>query len=333
MELNFSHTDNWWYTHYKFIFGEKYCMEPIYRTELDMERQRILCDRYGDIGQGSKDPKPAPHLDVVGHRYIPAVLGCKIKYYDCQPPWPEPANLTDEQVEKLQVPDLEMVYPTPEAMRQAGILEKKYGPFNAGQNTGGLLNGALPVRGDQMLLDFYEKPHLAHKMMEVVKDTIIATDKLFRKRFKNPSGGGGVGNCNNVLISGETYREFNLKYDIELNEYYSQYGDHFGIHHDSNIDRFLPYYAKLKNIVGFDVGMDSNLELVRKYFPTQHLNIFLYPVFVKNSSNNEIENKIKEMAEKGKPVDKLSLFISDVDVNFPSDEKIRFCYEVCRKIM
>ena len=222
MELNFVHTYNWWHTHYNFIFGEKYCMDPVYRTELDMEAQRILYDRYGDLGLGNKDPKPAPHLEIVGHRYIPAVLGCKIKYFDNQPPWAEPANLTDDQVEKLEVPDLENAYPTPEVMRLAEILEKKYGPFVAGQNLGGLLNGAIPVRGDQMLLDFYEKPHLAHKMMDVVKNTMIATDKLFRKKLKIPPAGGGVGNCNNVFISGEMYRAFNLKYDAELVEYFSQ---------------------------------------------------------------------------------------------------------------
>lgn len=56
------------------------------------------------------------------------------------------------------------------------------------------------------------------------------------------------------------------------------------------------------------------------------------PVFIKNATNSEIENKIKAMAEQGKPVDKMSLFISDVDVDFPSDEKIRFTYEVARGI-
>jgi uroporphyrinogen-III decarboxylase len=310
------------------MFGEKYGLDPVYRTETDMAMQRGLFDRYKDIGLGCKDPLPAPTLEVVGHRYMPAVLGCSIKYLDNQPPWPVCANLTDEQIENLSVPDLKNVYPTPEIMRQAEILESKYGKFHACQNLGGIMNTALPVRGDQLLTDFYEKPELVDKLFKVIKDTLIDTYELFKHRFNNEGGLDGLGNCNNIMISPAIYRDFVFKYDADMIKQSYKSGNKFHIHHDSKIDKFLPEYIKHTGVTSFDVGMDSNLALFRQYYPTQNVNIYLYPALIASLSETEIEQKMNELIRTGAPADKMSFIISDIDINLPDDDKLMLLYKI-----
>jgi len=72
--------ESWFNYHYGLEFGEEYHFDPVSRTEQDREMLRILHDRFGSLGIGQKDPKARPHLDICGHRFLPALLGCEIVY-------------------------------------------------------------------------------------------------------------------------------------------------------------------------------------------------------------------------------------------------------------
>jgi len=79
-------SEAWFHSRYGLTFGERYCTDPVFRTEQDREARRLLYERFGQAGIGEKDPRPLPHLEVCGHRFLPALFGCEIVYQDDQAP-------------------------------------------------------------------------------------------------------------------------------------------------------------------------------------------------------------------------------------------------------
>jgi len=72
-----------------------------------------LYERFGDVGLGEPNPKPKPIINA-SMTALPAVFGCEIIYQDDAIPWAVPLNLSEDQVMKLEVPDLFSSWPMTE---------------------------------------------------------------------------------------------------------------------------------------------------------------------------------------------------------------------------
>ena len=88
---------------------------------------------------------------------LPAVFGCEIVFKDALP-WAMPLNLSEDEVMKLEVPDLLQASPMTAMMRQIDYLQEKYGRVVGDINTTGVQNLALKLRGDQLYIDYFENP-------------------------------------------------------------------------------------------------------------------------------------------------------------------------------
>ena len=104
---------------------------------------------------------------------LPSIFGCDIIYKDDALPWAMPLNLSEDEVMKLEVPDIFNSNPMTEVLRQIEYLKKKYGRVIGDINTTGVQNLALKIRGDQLYFDFYEKPELCRHLMQICTDCII----------------------------------------------------------------------------------------------------------------------------------------------------------------
>lgn len=152
-------SEAWFHTNYGMTFGEKYCTDPVYRTEQDREARRVLYERFGPAGIGQKDPPPHPHLEVCGHRFLPALFGCEIIFQDDQAPSYHHLPIQSAaEIAALTRPDLESSRWVQEFRRQGAILLEKYGWTDASINFGGPLNGAVAILGNQGLLYLSESP-------------------------------------------------------------------------------------------------------------------------------------------------------------------------------
>jgi hypothetical protein len=172
---------SWWNHHYGLTFDEAFFFDPIKRVESERAMRSALHQRFGDLGLGEADHA----VPVVGPNRRPAlpsaVLGL-IRFYDDASPEVIPAHLTDEQVRTLDAPDLE-THPTfGKLIALMDALEAQYGTLEGDVNWEGVQNVALNLRGQQLFVDYYEKPALARRLLDVVAQTLSTMAAYVRRR-------------------------------------------------------------------------------------------------------------------------------------------------------
>ncbi|GAB6171197.1 hypothetical protein JCM15765_06750 [Paradesulfitobacterium aromaticivorans] len=317
---------NWWWKNYGISYNKQYYYDPDYRIEAQMKQQKILHERFGDVGMGNPDPQPNPFIDY-GMALLPEMFGCEITFFDDALPWANPANISEEEVEKLTVPDIENRHPMTEIIRQMDYLEQKYGRVTGNINTTGILNLALKIRGDQLYMDFFENPELAHKLMNICLESIIKLANYVRKRTGTlassvtpmaPPEMYILPNCTVAQISNDAYEEFVLPYELKLAEAMQS----FGIHHCGSVDNVVVGYSKVKNMQFIEVGPKSDLRRVRELMPDVFINARIDPVRMLKCTPAEIEQDVKYLIDNGGPLDKLSIDAVGVDYGTP-DENVR----------
>ena len=178
---------DWFHKHYGISFGKEYYFDPEVRVAARMEIDKCLYERFGDVGLGDPDPKPKP-LVTFGMVMLPSIFGCDIIYKDDALPWAMPLNLSEDEIMKLEKPDVLGSYPMTEMIRQIEYLKEKYGHVVGDVNTTGVQNLALKIRGDQLYFDFYEKPDLCRHLMNICTECII---ELFQYNHETTGTGRG----------------------------------------------------------------------------------------------------------------------------------------------
>lgn len=177
---------DWFNKHYGISFGRDYYFDPEKRVQTRMTIEKCLHERFGDVGLGNPDPEPKP-LITFGMVMLPSIFGCEIIYKDDALPWAMPLNLSEDEIMKLEVPDIFNSHPMTDMIRQIETLKGKYGKVIGDINTTGVQNLALKIRGDQLYFDFYEKPELCRHLMQICTDCII---QLFK--FNHETTGTGA---------------------------------------------------------------------------------------------------------------------------------------------
>jgi len=315
---------DWWYQNYGISFNRTYYYDAEYRVESQAKMQKILYDRFGDVGLGNPDPAPKP-LITFGMVMLPAIFGCDIVYKDEALPWAMPLNLSKEECDKLTVPDLMKASPMKEVLEQISHLKSKYGHVVGDINTTGVQNLALKLRGDELYIDMYEDPEFSHRLLNFCAQCMIALWKLI-----SPITGTGavdvtpmcdpsiycVANCTVEQISGATYEEFGLPYDNILAEACHP----FGIHHCGSLDAVVEYYAKVKHLVFVEAGFGTDFAASRKILgPDVAFNARISPVLMKNGSAQEVEAAVKDAIDQGAPLKNFSVDTVGLTNGVPDD--------------
>ena len=317
---------NWWFKNYGISYSKRYYYDPDYRIEAGMQQQKILYERFGDVGMGNPNPEPNPFIDY-GMVLLPEMFGCEIVFFDDALPWAIPANLSEEQVEKLTVPDVINSHPMTEINRQMDYLEQKYGRVTGNINTTGILNLALKIRGDQLYMDFFENPDLVHKMMNICLESIVKLADYVKERTGTlassvtpmaPPEMYILPNCTVAQISNDSYEEFVLPYEIKLSERVRP----FGIHHCGSVNNVTLGYSKIKNLDFIEVGPRSDLRRVRELMPDVYINARIDPVRLLKCKPEAIEQDVNDLIDTGGPLDKLSIDAVGVDYGV-ADENIK----------
>jgi hypothetical protein len=137
----------------------------------------------------------------------------------------------------------------------------------------GIQNIALDLRGEELLVGYYDDPSLNHKLFEVA--TQLSLDIGRRLYAVSPTVSGGVtsiikqvcpavyltSNCSVTMISNALYCEHLLPYDLRLAEAFPC----FGIHHcGSNTEAVIEGYLQVPNLQFLEIGAGSHLPAVAK---------------------------------------------------------------------
>ena len=318
---------DWFYTHYGISFDEKYYFDPETRVEARMEIDKRLYERFGDVGLGNPDPEPKP-LITFGMAMLPAVFGCEIIFEKAALPWAMPLNLSEDEVMKLEMPDIFHTPPMTDMIKQIEYLQGKYGRVVGDINTTGVQNLALKIRGDQLYIDFFENPGLCRHLLGICADCMI---ELFRYIYKI-TGTGALDvtpmcdpslyilpNCTAEQISLDTYQKYVLEYDNRVTDACFP----AGIHHCGSVNEVLDGYAQVHNLKFIEIGFGSDVKRTRQVFgPDVAVNARINPVLMKNGGTDEIAAEVRRLISEGAPLGNFSIDTVGLTHGTP-DENVR----------
>jgi uroporphyrinogen-III decarboxylase len=322
---------DWFNKHYGVSFDRKYYFDPETRIEARMEIDKRLHERFGDVGLGDKDPKPKP-LITFGMVMLPAIFGCEVVFEPDALPWAMPLNLSEDEVMKLEVPDIFNTSPMTEMIQQIDYLQDKYGKVVGDINITGVQNLALKIRGEQFYIDYFENPELCHHLLKVCTESII---QLFQYVYKI-TGTGAVDvtpmcdpklfvipNCTVEQISLETYEKYVLDYDNQVADTCHP----LGVHHCGSVNQVLDGYAKLRHLAFVEIGFGSDVRRTREVFgPHVALNSRINPVLMKNGTTEEVATEVRSLIHQGAPLHNFSIDTVGLTHGTP-DENVRVARE------
>jgi len=320
---------DWWYKHYGISFDRKYYFDPETRIEARMEMDKRLYERFGDVGLGDPDPRPKPVINAT-MTALPAVFGCEIVYQNDAIPWAVPLNLSEDKVMKLKVPDLFNSWPMTEWIKQIDYLKKKYGKVIGDISTTGIQNLALKIRGDELYIDYFEKPELCHHLLGICTECV---KRVFEFNYK-ATGTGAVDvtpmanprvavipNCTEEQISNSIYEAFLLRYDNEVADAFKDHG--FGIHHCGSVNEVLKGYSKVRHLKFIEIGFGSDVRRCRETLgPDVAVNARISPVLMKNGTAEEVGAEVHRLIQEGAPLHNYSIDTVGLTYGTP-DENVK----------
>jgi uroporphyrinogen-III decarboxylase len=298
--VNVIFSPSWWYHRYGISFEKAFYFDKERRIHDDVLMRRALWERFG---LGQPDPEPRPIIGsrhVAGGFVLPALFGVPIQFAPDMAPSPVPQQLSREQALALRPPDLRGTWPMNELLAQMNLLTHEYGHVVGDLNTGGLLNTALELRGQQFFLDLMEDPELSDHLLDVIATTQAQVAEEIRSR----TGTCGVAvnrsivdvdpsiylhsNCAVQMVSPELFERRLLPYEKRLAGRLRPYGIH---HCGTNLHRFAEAYAQT-GAVFFDVGWGSDVAACSRLLPDAFLNLRLNPVRLLQCSAEEIRQDV-----------------------------------------
>ncbi|AOT71268.1 uroporphyrinogen decarboxylase family protein [Geosporobacter ferrireducens] len=334
---------SWWYKHAGVSFKREFFTDPEYRIEADIQMRKVLHEKFGDFGLGEKKPQPRPLLgsDLIASGFLHSeIMGCEVRYQEENPPEVICTNLSDEAVMNLRLPELEKIELWKNIEEQGKYLYEKFGFVETHMNLMGIQNIAMDLRGQNLLMDYYLNPELAHHLLGLCTQLSIAIGRWFKRYSNNLSAGVTAivkqtvpdmyltSNCTVEMISLDTYNTFLAEYDQLLAEAFGS----FGIHHcGQTMEHVVEGYKNIKNLKFAEVGAFSDIGYVRKHLPDIHLNLRYSPVKLKDVQGDELYQEIHRMIELGKPFNLLSISCVGID-SLVKDEQVRNFLSCCKNI-
>jgi uroporphyrinogen-III decarboxylase len=300
--VNFSH--KWMNAKFDIRYDEDHMGNPDYQIKKDIKTQRELYKYYGHLGIGQKAPEVSPVVRGFGITTIAQLFGCKVIFQDDEAPYAVPLNLSDDEIMHLEpIREFKDLFPMNLHLEQADYLVRKYGKAKISIGYQGILSTAIKLRGEQLFVDFFEKPEIAKKVLDISYQT---TENL-RQFILQVNAKNGypqpdqiyLVNCAIQLISPKIYEKYLLPYDLAFAQ---KYAPNFGIHHcGNNMDAFSQLYGTLPKGTYYDIGYGSNVKKCVEQFRTEQVNQLIRGRFGPDrllyADIDEIQKEIKRIVE------------------------------------
>jgi hypothetical protein len=302
---------SWWHKHAGIVFDEDFFYNPRRRVEDERKMERVLYERFGDLGLGEDRDRDLPVVGPVHNAagyLLSEMIGCRVEYKEDGPPQVIPAQQSDFAI------DVDGAFEGPAFNRLWALVEalkKAYGHVIGDVNWGGILNLALDRRGQDIFLDMVDRP----KEVNVFLDRIAEIVDRFTAYVEGETGTTSISvnrtvrhiigpvflhsECALTMISAGHYESFILPYDAA----WSLRRRPFGIHYcGSDPHRFADILAKIPHLDFLDVGWGGDLAVLRAKLPRTFLNIRLSPVEIVDQSIEDIRRAIEtRVAASGNP--------------------------------
>ena len=294
---------SWWHKHTGITFDEDFFFHPSRRVEDERRMEKELYERFGEFGLGADNDKDLPQIGAVhlaAGYLLSGMLGCQIKYNENTAPQVICTYRDDFYI------DEEAAFKSADFQRLLTLidaLKAKYGYVCGDINWSGILNIAIDMKGENVLIDVALNPdeckayfrkigHIIERFFTFIQSLTgsnsISVNRTVR-HFKDPVY--LHSECTHTMISEDDYREFLMPIDAEWSRKYRPYGIHYC---GKDPHRHATAYGELPHLDFFDLGWGGDIAMLRKHLPDTLLNLRLDPVSLNRFSHYEIEDFIRK---------------------------------------
>lgn len=313
-------------------FGERFHRDILFRVESLMEIDRLVWKSFRELGLGYEEPFPRATIEPFGHRFIPVMYGSRCTYASAEEPAVRPRALDPSELASLPAwtrERFEAADAVREVVSQAKTLRKRYGdlsanagrmdynphyqPLSSLQNLGSVINSAVSVFGENVLLLYEDDPSLLRLFYRNVTDLMLLCLDWFPRLDGRRLAHVFVGDCTVAMISPRQYEACNLAFDGELSRYAASIGARFLVHQDSGATAHLGNYARLLPVHALDFGQDTDFHEAARLFPGASANCIVFPSWIASSTAQEIRSELTRIMRVGLSLESFTFSIFEVD--------------------
>ncbi len=322
---------SWWNKRTGITFDEDFFYDPRRRVEDERRMERELYDRFGEFGLGADHDKDLPQIGAVhlaAGYLLSSMLGCKIEYAEDSSPQVVCTHREDFSIDEAAA------FNSPDFKKLLGLIDAlkgKYGYVCGDINWGGVLNLAIDLKGENVLMDMVLEPE---KCQKYFRDIASVVERFF-SFIQEQTGSSSISvnrvawwlpeplylhsECSHTMISEEDYLRFLYPIDEAWCQKYTPYGIHYC---GKDPHRHASAYGRLPRLDFLDLGWGGDIPFIRKHLPKTLLNIRLNPVEINSYSHEQLEGIIRDsVAASGDPLlTGVCCINMDADTD---DEKVR----------
>jgi hypothetical protein len=314
-------------------FGERFHRDILFRVSSLMEIDRLVWKEFGDLGLGYEEPFPRATIEPFGHRFVPVLYGSDCVYSSSEEPAARYREMDTARLASLPgwTPErFEASDAVREVVSQVRTLRERFGdrlgeyaarmgynphyqPLSSLQNLGSVINTAVSVFGENVLLLYEDDPDLLRAFYRNVTDLMLLCLDRFPKQDGRPLTHVFVGDCTVAMISPRQYEACNLGFDRELSAFAASIGAQFLVHQDSSVTPHLSHYARLGPVGALDVGQDTDFSEAARLFPGAAVSCILFPSWIASTSIGDMEAELTRLMRVGRRFRSFTFSIFEVD--------------------
>ena len=320
---------SWFHKFCGIDFSERWHTDIPYRLESHEKMAAEIKRRFPGYNIGEVlDDKPVDLLTgIFGIGVMDSILGRELHYEPHM--WPAPVGepLTDEDINRLEVPDLSKNEFFQSILAQVEKIHALTGSARGFLNWQGNLNTAFRLRGTDIFSDLLINRPLVEKLLHVISETFLQGVKLLHARQKELGTEyhfGTIANCTVNMAGPKTYEDVLLKHDIKIASQFEV----CGVHNCAwTATPYLESYSKVPNVGYIDMGIETDLAKAREVFPRARRNCLYKSIDLGAKTKEEIRRDFELIAENLAPCD---IGMPDIDHGVP-DEKIMYAVDLCKE--
>ncbi|MBQ1979496.1 MAG: hypothetical protein II228_06520, partial [Alistipes sp.] len=248
---------SWWNKHVGIVFDQDFFYDPRRRVSDEQLMEKTLHERFADCGLGLHHAEERPEIGAVhlaAGYLLSEMLGCEIEYGANTAP-----QVLCAHREELTI-DEEAPFRSPAFKRLQKLIEQlkaKYGYVTGDINWGGVLNLALDVKGESILMDMMLDPEATKAYFAQIGRVV----ERFFSYIRSETGTTSISvnriarllddpvyihsECSHTMISEFDYEDQLLPIDIAWSEKYQPYGIHYC---GKDPHRHAAQFAQIKNL-------------------------------------------------------------------------------------
>jgi hypothetical protein len=321
VRLSLGFHPRWYAARFEVDFGQRWHTDPIYRhatlTKIKSALHRAYpeIDNFDPVDHAGGADTCATLSGVHGVMVLPMLYGLGVAYAADQFPDSIDARfLAKRELSAMRPICLESQPMVEQLLAQMDLIEREWGTVHGYLNYQGILNVAFKLRGQEIMLDLVDDAAFARDLFAHIAEASLAFARLVQARQRTsgfPIDLYSTSNCVINLVSPEVYGAFILPHDLRLSEAFARFGVHTC---DWNVTPYIGQLSTIANLGYLDMGINSDLSLVRKTFPATRRAVLLNSNLLTDRPPAEVESIVRRIVRDLAPCD---IAMGSIDVATP----------------